>query len=121
MAAKTYDATNTASVREFARDVDIFGSPEFAEWLTDQGLMNVEIEPEFEAARKIFDMSLGAWLSFCMVVEIDSTGKDDMLCNFFGGVVEHIISGHDTEQADSVGGYSQREIDLIANYMSETI
>jgi hypothetical protein len=41
----------------------------------------------------------------------------ELLDEFINGFVEHMLNGKDAESKNSIGGFSQREIDIITNYI----
>jgi hypothetical protein len=44
--------------------------------------------------------------------------NEEVFDEMFSASIRHMISGNDTENATSVGGWSQREINIVANLMA---
>ena len=87
------------------------GSWQLAADICSLGLMNFKepfIQDVIKQTREKGELG-NLYTFFYMVNEIDPT----IITDFIDSSAEHAISGNDTEDEDSVGGWSQREIDLL--------
>jgi hypothetical protein len=112
-----FNSTNHTGTEAFAQFICDHKSAALAEFLIDNGLFNVTIDKEIDVARQFFDMSMGAWIAFTIDTERLMTNKSDFMDDFFLDVTHHVLYGTDTEEVESVGGFSQREIDLITDWI----
>ncbi len=108
----TYDANNTDGVSAFADIVEANFTHDLAMFLIDGGLM-IPQGPEIDMMVHMTQHPKSkVWE---IMTAFDPTIYDD----FVSCTINHIRGGEDTEDADSVGGFSQREIDLVCDYISK--
>lgn len=110
-----YDAKNkTHMVQLASRLVNVKPSDELltASFLFDQGLMRLDFFSNmlFKLVKWRRGTSIEAWT----ILERKTAGT---VREFLLGIANHITSGHDKTSKDSAGGFSQREVDVLARFL----
>lgn len=122
MLVKASSRQDIEALAEAIRGVEKEASCQLAAVIVDLGLMRLRYEePQVAGAMEMLKNVRGRrglidFFTFLWVLEPDT------LTEFKEDIIFHILSGKDTEDSDSVGGWSQREIDLLlSNYEFQTV
>lgn len=117
--AKNYRADSRLSVRQLAMDlldVPIANHPAISATLMDRGIMaptQLMVKFALWIVRKRGLRDYDFWMDYYKRQPKEAT-------NTIEQTVTHIVEGQDREEASSVGGFSQREVNTLANVIALT-
>ena len=95
-----------------------YDDPLLAAHIHRNGLMRLTPADDDSAlALRILDNSPEEARNKAMVM-LFAIDKDQTIA-YIKGTIEHLLEGTDTEDTDSVGGFSQREIDSLASFFGD--